>query len=267
MSNPLESYELAKEHLMTKNVQELLQFIDEDQNLAVFTNYYQALNDIEIKCLNRTIELTPEQKEYLDTNKRHLLQLRNEIAKKDLSDSLKMYPITLVFASLVSSIRDMECNVDKYGEYTEIVKKFREMEPHLVNAADLQSYWKNVDESIDELHFFLENKTKIFFPTINKIILEMISARGKDIDNARIVIGNLREMHKEKECFYLLANLLQTNPLLQRKVKNFCSSKNEDYKVFEPFFIQAAFIFKEETQEPKIKRLWELFLNQEKFRK
>ena len=95
----------------------------------------------------------------------------------------------------------------------------------------------------------------------------MISARGKDIDNARIVIGNLREMHKEKECFYLLANLLQTNPLLQRKVKNFCSSKNEDYKVLAPFFIQAAFIFKEETQEPKIKRLWELFLNQEKFRK
>ena len=261
-----ELYELAKEHLVTKNIQELLQFVDEDTNSAIFTNYYQALDDIEIKILNRIIKLTPEQKEYLNTNKKLLIDLRYEISQKNLSESLNNYPITLVFASLLSSIRDLECNVDKYDEYRTIVKKFRELEIKLAEMPDLLSYWKNIDEAIDEMHFFLEGKTRMFFPTIRKIILEILSAKDKELNYPNIIVENLREAHNDRECFYLLANLLQTNPILQRKVINFCLSNNENYKDLEPFFIKAVFIFKEETVDPKIKRLWELFVRQEKFR-
>ena len=59
--------------------------------------------------------------------------------------------------------------------------------------------------------------------------------------------------------FYVISGLLRTNPPLNNKIKDLCDEKNVNYEELRQKLHQVLILFKDETSDPKVKKLIELF--------
>ena len=253
--------EKAQKFLLSYNPEEFEQTLLQPLNnnlIGVVLYYYQAkgqLGRIIQKGINSFSEV--EIKNF-KTNSLRLENLKREIFRENLIIVVKKYNESIIMGALVSLIRDTEANILTYNDHLMLKEKFFFWPKIGINNDMILLSWKDFSNAIREVEEWLIEKKNLYLPILEKLIKVIESD-----DN--VTKGKLFEQLQdipEKESFYIICNILLTNPILRKEFLSISLLEGEKLLAFEKSIFGILTILEEKTLDNSLKGLILLFKQQ-----
>ncbi len=229
-----------------------------DDLIGVVLYYYQAKGQLERIIQKNKKKFSEEAIDHYKTNSNKLRMIKNEIFKNDLSLSIKKYNESLIMSALVQLIRETEANILLFDDYNQLKEKFYSWPRLGIKHERILLSWKDFSNAIKEIEEYLIEKKNMYFPSIEKLIkiYELNNnVTGKDFYDEL-------EGIPEKQIFYIICNILLTNPILREEILSISLLKDEKLANFERKVIEMLDVLEEKTSDNTLKGLIFLFQKQ-----
>jgi len=236
---------------------EIQQLLREQQNLkplitelehsekALFL--YWALDSLENDLGNST----------LDKNREFLRGIQDEVlTTPTLESSLKSYSPGFILGLLEYSIRSIEANIETYEKYQSYVAKLESWEKIGFTNLAMEKHYQETIRGIHEIRDWQKMKSEEYYP----ILLQLINSSRYQKSEKQILKFLQKRTNDNKITFYLLSQVLRTNPVLYNKVEALCEDKNISFDDFSSKILRVMHLFGEETTDSKVKQYIILFL-------
>lgn len=187
---------------------------------------------------------------------KRLIQIQEEILHSSLETSLEKFSAGTVLGALISAARQYETHIEFYTQYCQASGKL-ELWSTLFIAPDLRPYLQDALRRVWDLRYWLEDKTNKYFPLVETIIQEVLNNK---ILSPEEILQILRSLRNDREIFFLVGGLLETNPILHEKVKKHCSDLMIDFLPLLELFRSSLVLLAEVSVDQEVKNFCKLFL-------
>ncbi|MHA2366160.1 MAG: hypothetical protein ACXAC7_19525 [Candidatus Hodarchaeales archaeon] len=227
--------------------------------------YYQALAQILRQAHSMQLALTKLERDNLEKNRQILRSIRDKVINEDLSDNLEEYCEAIVFGALTSAIREYEASIEDYEKYQAMIYKFHQWVKIGIKEHRVVIAWNQMNLSVVELQEWFEQKSQKYFPHLDNLVHLIEYKPDLESINYPTLVENLQTHFSDKEIFYLLVNMLQTNPILHRKVNSLSIMKKIGHDKLEHVLLKMLKELETKTKDKSLKRMIQLFFKQSKF--
>lgn len=236
--------------LLTKSPQEISKFIrsDESQDEAMFI--FWALDYLE----HHPKEILLESESILQNNKEFLNQVQNGIFKENLEENLQKYSAGFVLGTLEFGIREREAQIERYDEYVELLAKIHVWPELGFPDEQFKKHYEERIRDIHEIQDWMKDRAKNWYP----IIIPLYRS-GKFQKSSKIALKALRKGREDNTVFQILAALIHSNPILDRRIKEFCR-ENRLEVVGKEHLMETMRLLAHETADEKVKKYCNLLL-------
>lgn len=252
--------EKAQRFLLEKNeyFELTLRPVLDDKLVGVLLYYYQAKGQLERKIQKEKELFSESDIQNFNVNSTRLDDIKKDVFKSDLSVLNKKYNESLILSALVQLIRDNEANSILYDNYVNLKEKFYSWPKLGIKNDRILLAWKDFSNAIKEVEDWLLEKKNMYLPSVEKLIKlfeENDSATGEDFYD---ILHNM----PDKQIFYIICNVLLTNPLLRREFLEISLLQGEKLVKFEKMIVNMLDILGEKTPDNTLKGLIFLFKKQ-----
>ena len=227
---------------------DIMSIISEPQNSTKSLYLFWALD---------ALENDPADKSDIFHSNRDLLKsLQQEIRiNKAIDSSLEKYNPGFVLGLLEFTIRSIEANIETYDEYQQLVEILLSWRQRGFPNQIIEKQYNETIRAIQEINNWHETKKEEYYP----IIFQLINSSRHNRKEKNVLKFIRKRCQKDIMVFYILSGLLRTNPPLINKIRELCEEKNVSYEELHRKLNLVLTLFKEETSDPKVKKLIELF--------
>ena len=253
--------ENAQSFLLTYNQEKFEQTLLQPLNsnlIGVVLYYYQAKGQLGRLIQKETNSFSEAEIINFKANSLRLENLKKEVFKENLITLIKKYNESIIMGALVSLIRDTEANILTYDDHLMLKEKFFSWPKLGIDNDRILLSWKDFSNAIREVEDWLIEKKNSYLTVLEKLIKVMES-------NDNVTEGMLYEQLQdipEKECFYIICNILLTNPILRREFLSISQLKADKLLAFEKSIFRILTILEEKTSDNSLKGLILLFKQQ-----
>ena len=227
---------------------DLLSIISEPQHSTKSFYLFWALDELE----NDTVD----KNDVFQSNRNLLKSIQQEIrASKAIDTSLEKYSPEFVLGLLEFTIRSMEANIETYDEYQQLLEMLLSWRERGFPNKIIEKQYSETIKAIEEINEWHEMKKEEYYP----IIFQLINSSRHRRAEKQVLKFIRKRCRKDIMVFYVISGLLRTNPPLNNKIKDLCDEKNVNYEELRQKLHQVLILFKDETSDPKVKKLIELF--------
>ncbi len=235
---------------LLKDENDLQPFITELEHSKKALFFYWALDSLENDLDNSTLE-----------NNRELLKsIQDEVcAAPNLESSLNAYSPGFVLGLLEFSIRSIEANIETHLEYQNLVAKIETWVKIGFSNPDMEKHYLETIKGIHEIRDWQKMKSEEYYP----IVFQLINSSRYHRSDKQILKFFQKRANDDKITFYLLSQLLRTNPIFYKKVLALCKEKSISFEEISEKFVRVMHLLGEETTDPKVGQFIKLFLKKE----
>ncbi|MFX1505701.1 MAG: hypothetical protein ACFFDC_06255 [Promethearchaeota archaeon] len=240
--------------LLTKTPQEISEFIrsEKSQDEAMFL--FWALDYLE----QHPKEIPVESESNLQQNKELLGRVQENIFRDNLETNLQEFSAGFVLGTLEFGIREREAQIDRYGEYVELLAKIQAWPELGFPNEEFKKNWEERINDIHEIQDWMKDRAKDWYP----IIIPLYRSE-KFQKSAKIALKALRKGRKDNTVFQILAALIHSNPILDRQIKYFCIENNME-KIEPAHLLEIMQLLSGETSDERVKEYCNLLLSSKK---
>jgi len=259
--------ELAQEALTNSDPEKFihsLKPIDDDYILELTLFYFQALGSIMAKLYTRREKAVPrysmEQMDIFNKNKSTLEAVLIEIEELSLNQLLAKYNEAVIISGLVYLIRQWEASIKKYDKYLNLKEKFFSWAKIGIKSIRVIEAWKDFTYSLTELEEWLLDKKQFYLKPVEAMINEF--EINPDVNSERFYEIMKKFISEDKEIFYGIANILISNPLLNRDILDLSQMDEPNYLRFEKLIYGILVNLNQENYNAMLKNMIGLFTKQ-----
>ncbi len=232
---------------LLKEQEELRPFITESKHSEKALFIYWALDSLEDSIESSTLE----------KNRQFLKNIQEEvISAPTLGSSLESYSPGFILGLLEYSIRSIEANIETHEEYQSLVAKLESWEKIGFANLAMEKHYQETIRGIHEIRDWQKMKSEEYYP----IIFQLINSSRYLRSEKQILKFLQKRTNDDKITFYLLSQLLRTNPVLYNMVVALCEEKNLSFENFSSKMSHVMRLFGDEVTDPKVKQYINLFL-------
>jgi hypothetical protein len=103
-------------------------------------------------------------------------------------------------------------------------------------------------------------KSYSYFPTLEKIVSEIKRSSKTETNSTSIINGIIKENHDDREGFYLLSNIIQINPILNKRFEKLCLDSELDIVKMKELLLESLKLYQNVIEDKRVKHLVTLFL-------
>lgn len=244
--------------LLTENVSSLATDL-ENEKFSI--HYYSILNKLERELATNIISLTTDEYDLFIKNKEFLYQMKDLLLKEDLESTLNKFTESFILGAITFFIRENEASVDNYETYKFLLVKFNSWKDIGFSSEVFQKSWEEVETGLKELEGWTNQKVEKYFP-----ILDQLFSKGQI--SKKNVIVHFRKDLTDREIFYIISSVLDTNPLLNIKFNKLIEDNNESsFLDWEKLLIECLIFLSKKTVDKDTKQFIELYLQNPKYKK
>ncbi len=245
MSQSIEFQEIKQLLLETKNLKTI---ISEPQYSIKSLYLYWALNALEDDITDKN--------DVFHKNRDFLRSIQQDLRTSKAIDSiLEKFSPGFVLGLFEFTIRSIEANIETYDEYQQLVEILLSWRKRGFPNQTIEKHYNETIKAIEEINSWQEAKTEEYYP----IIFQLINSSRHHRSEKQILKFMRKRCRKDKMFFHMLSGLLRTNPPFHRKFRVLCNEKNVNYEELSKKLGLVLKLLKEETSDPKVKKLIELF--------
>ena len=257
----LTDIDIAISYLKTKDrgyFEETLTHPDKNGLYSIVLLYYSAKGQLSRKIQSKKENISPEELEIFERNKIRLENLKKEVEQKDLKDLSEKYNEAILMSALVQSIRDNEANALTYNEYLRLKEKFV-VWSKIIKSEKILLTWKDFRNALNELEDWMSAKKDTFLPVVEKLVAFFETNEEQTTNEDFFII--MKDI-PEKEIYYIICNVLLTNPILRKDFLSISMLSGEKLLGFERILFSVMDILNEKTDDNILKGLIILFKQQ-----
>jgi hypothetical protein len=228
------------------------------QVLEIVLHYFQAIGQISRKQQVNKNKLADKELINYKTNEIRLENLKNEIFNTHLPLLLEKYNEAIIMAGLVQLIRDNEASNLNFKKYLIVRDKFFDWPKYGIKNSRILLAWKNFSNAIKEVEEWLTEKKFRYLP----ILEQLVGAFEKKSNITSEELFQILKILPEKECFYLICNILLTNPILRKEFLTIALMEASKLIAFERVLFSILEIILSNTRDNSLKGLILLFKQQ-----
>ncbi len=244
MTQPIVFSEIQK---LLKEQEDLDSIIRESKNSEKALFIYWALDSLESES-NEPI---------LNKNRLVLKKIQEEVCSApDLESSLKSYSPGFILGLMEYRIRSIEANIETDTEYQTLVKKLESWQKIGFTDLLMEKHYIETLRGIQEIRDWQVMKSEEYYP----ILFQLINSNRYQRSEKNILKFLQKRTNDEKITFYLLSQILRTNPVLHKKVETLCNEKGVTFNDIKEILTRVMHKFSEEVTDPKAKQYTALFL-------
>jgi len=199
---------------------------------------------------------TISENEIFQSNREILRSIQQEVRKvKTIDSSLEKYSSGFVLGLLEFTIRSMEADIETYSEYQQLVELLQSWQKKGFTSELIEKQYNETVIAIQEINDWHETKKAEYFP----IIFQLINSSRYQRSEKQILKFIQKRCQNEITVFYILSGLLRTNPQLHNKIRDLCIEKRVNFIELNQKLVLVLKLLKDETKDPKVKKIIELF--------
>ena len=259
--------ELAQQYIISKDQASFEQclLINNNETLeksniseGVILYLYQAKGQLGRQIQKNVTSFSSDEVHHFKITNKRLEEVKNEVFMEDLPKLIKKYNESVILGALVQLIRDNEANILTYDDYMNLREKFFDWPKIGIKNERILLSWKDFSKAIREVDQWLLEKKNMYLPITEKLI--QIMEENNEI-TAELLYKQITDL-PEKEIFYVICNLLLTNPPLRKEFLSISLLDNDKLLKSEQSIFQILDILKERTEDSSLKGLILLFKQQ-----
>ena len=193
--------------------------------------------------------------ENFKNNNSRLENLKHEVLTDNFEQLLKKYNEAVILSALVNLIRENEANIITFDKYNLLKEKFINWPKIGITNGYILQTWKDFSIAIHEVEAWLQEKKDSYLKIVEKLIANFESD-PQDIKNE--FYKTLSEV-PEKEAYYVICNVLLTNPLLRNEFLTISMLSKDKLETFDKNLYQTLDILYNETNDKALKGIIFLF--------
>ncbi|MHA1978022.1 MAG: hypothetical protein ACW98I_14035 [Candidatus Hodarchaeales archaeon] len=236
---------------------EIKQLLKEQENLQPFMKelehsekalfLYWALDSLEDDSENATLE----------KNRIMLKSIQDKVCTEStLESSLEKYSPGFVLGVLEYSIRSIEASIETHAEYEALVTKLESWVKIGFTNPIMEKHYQETILGIREIRGWQKMKAEEYYP----YLFQLIDSSRFQRSDKQVLKFLQKRTNGDKITFYLLSQLLRTNPVLHNKVRTLCDNKEISFEEISQKFVSVMHLLGEDTSDPKVKQYIKLFL-------
>lgn len=255
---PITDPEKAQNALLSKTVQEFEQSLAvslSNESIEIVLLYFPANGQLNRLIQKNKDSYSESQLKNFKINSQILNTLKQEISNESLEKVKNKYNEAIILSALVQLVRDNEANILTYTEYLRLKEKFLNWPKIGIKNEKILLAWKDFSNAIKELEEWMTEKKESYMPYLEKII--NLNEIEKESDEVKIF--NLLQDIPEKETFYIICNILLTNPILRKDFLSVSLLSGPKLLAFEKVLFKLLDVLNEKTNDKSLKGLIYLF--------
>lgn len=225
--------------------------------------YYSAKGQLLRQIQTKKGSISEQEKINFTKNSSRLDEIKNEVEIENFDSLTKKYNEAIILGALVQLIRDNEANILSYNKYTQLKSKFRSWPQYGIKSQKILLSWKNFSNAIREVEDWLSEKKDNYLPIVEKIVAEY--ENNQEITSSELF--KAMDGIPEKESYYVICNVLLTNPVLRKDFLSISMLSGEQLLVFENKLYSILDIMSKGTTDKTLKGLIILFKQQIKIQR
>ncbi len=199
---------------------------------------------------------TDPKNDIFQKNRNSLKSIQQEVlTNKTIDSSLEKYSSGFVLGLLEFTIRSIEANIETYDEYQQYIELLLSWQKKGFVSELIEKQYNETVKAIQEINDWHEVKKEEYYP----IIFQLINSSRYQRSEKQILKFIQKRCQNDITVFYILSGLLRTNPPLHMKIRDLCVEKRVNFKELNQKLIFVLNLFKEETNDPKVKKFIDLF--------
>ena len=219
--------------------------------------YYSAKGQL-LRKIGKKESISDLELSNFEKNRLRLDNLKQEVETEPLTSLTKKYNEAIILSALVQSIRDNEANIISHSKYLELKEKFYSWPKIGIKSQKILLSWKTFSNAIKEVEEWLDEKKNAYLPTVEKLIA--LFEANNDVTTNELYTS-LQDI-PEKESYYILCNVLLTNPILRKDFLSISMLSGEKLLKFERTLYSVLSILDEKTHDNTLRGLIILFRQQ-----
>jgi len=197
-----------------------------------------------------------DKNDVFQSNRDFLKSIQQEIRTSKAIDScLEKYSLEFVLGLLEFTIRSIEANIDTYDEYQKLVEVLLSWSEKGFPNQLIEKKYNETIKAIQEINNWHETKKEEYYPTI----FQLINSSRHNRSEKNVLKFIRKRCQNDVTVFYMLSGILRTNPPLNNKIRELCTEKNVNYEELHQKLNLVLKLFKDETNNPKVKKFINLF--------
>ena len=254
--------EIAQDFILTKSLTDFELTLKDPLTdiFSIILLYFPAKGQLARQIQKNKQDYSELQITNYNNNNSRLDSLKKEVLVDDLKILVLKYNEAIILGALVQLIRDNEANITTYDQYVTLKEKFLSWPKLGIKSQKILLDWKDFRNAIRELEDLLLEKKNGYLP-----YLEELSAlcEGEVLPNEVIIYNTLKKV-PEKEIYYIVCNILLTNPDLRHEFLSLSQlvSNQDKLLTFEKTLVKVLDLLNDETTDSILKGLIYLFKQQ-----